>query len=94
MDRLNQKSDNMAFLSQFVWEDMSGLMILLDSIQTGNFSDRNIAMKMITPLFFSMDRVNYKRWSCQDLLMKKCKYPADLIKLYENEGSFDKHKSF
>ena len=58
---LSQRSENFHFINTFLWSDASSLIQLLHSIQTGDFESRVTACKRMTPLFFSMDAVNYKK---------------------------------
>ena len=59
----NQKSEKLFLINEFIFEDCSALFQLLHSIQTGNYEERNIAIKRFLPVFFSFDATNYKRWS-------------------------------
>ena len=83
---LSQRSENFYSINTFLWSDASSLIQLLHSIQTGDFESRVTACKRMTPLFFSMDAVNYKKWSSLDIAIKASLYPKDLLNLYSQEG--------
>lgn len=61
IDMLSEESVNFRLLNSYAWEDCSALVHLLGSIQSGNHSEKILAMKRIIPLFFSFDRVHYKK---------------------------------
>lgn len=82
----SEKDENWNLLNTFLWTDVSAMLQLLRSIQTGNFEERLIAMKRMIPLFYAMDNTHYKRWAPIDLALKASTYPKDLIKTYSEEG--------
>ena len=59
----NTKSEMLLLINEFLFEDCSALFQLLNAIQTGNYSERNLAMKRMMPVFYAFDATNYKRWS-------------------------------
>ena len=83
---LSQRSENFYLLNTFLWTEVSALIQLLHSIQVGDFDSRITACKRMTPLFFSMDAVNYKRWASLDIAIKASLYPKDLLDLFTQEG--------
>ena len=59
----NRKSEKLFMINEFLFEDCSSLFQLIHSIQTGDYTERNLAVKRLIPCFFAFDSTNYKRWS-------------------------------
>ena len=55
---LGERSENFKFLNCFVWDEVSAILHLLETVQTGNFKDRCIAIKRCIPMYFSGDATN------------------------------------
>ena len=61
VDLLEERSENWKLVNSFLWNECSALVHLLQSLQSGIHSDRNIAIKRMIPNFFSLDATHYKR---------------------------------
>lgn len=58
----NSKSEKLYMINEFIYQDCGALFQLIQSIQTGDYQERNLAVKRIIPIFFAFDATNYKRW--------------------------------
>ena len=64
IDLQNRKSEKLYMINEFIYQDCGALFFffLIQSIQTGDYQERNLAVKRIIPIFFAFDATNYKRW--------------------------------